>query len=92
MASVKDDVLIITFGTSGIKPLLFDKWMEGVALLISARDWRATGFESTRVSRGMGIWDRMTLWIAFRPGGLKANGELITVICEMLSGIGSDRE
>lgn len=44
MASVKDDVLIITFGTSGIKPLLFDKWMEGVALLISARDWRATGF------------------------------------------------
>lgn len=44
MASVKDDMLIITFGTSGIKPLFFNKWMEGVALFISVRDWRTTGF------------------------------------------------
>ncbi|QBZ64402.1 hypothetical protein PoMZ_06099 [Pyricularia oryzae] len=40
----------------------------------------------------MGSWDRIILWIAFRPGGLKANGELSAVTCEMLSGIGFDRE
>lgn len=40
----------------------------------------------------MGICDRMTLWIVFRPGGLEANGELVVAVCKGLSGFDSVSE
>ncbi|EHA47160.1 hypothetical protein MGG_17646 [Pyricularia oryzae 70-15] len=43
MASAKDSIIVITFVTGKTDPLLFEKWVEGLEMLVSAREWKSTG-------------------------------------------------
>ncbi|KAI7908588.1 hypothetical protein M9X92_012109 [Pyricularia oryzae] len=45
MASAKDSIIVITFVTGKTDPLLFEKWVEGLEMLVSAREWKSTGLE-----------------------------------------------
>ncbi|QBZ53322.1 hypothetical protein PoMZ_08998 [Pyricularia oryzae] len=45
MALAKDSIIVITFGTGRTDPLSFEKWVEGLEMLVSAREWKSTGFE-----------------------------------------------
>lgn len=44
MALAKDSIIVITFGTGRTDPLSFEKWVEGLEMLVSAREWKSTGF------------------------------------------------
>ncbi|TLS20820.1 uncharacterized protein PpBr36_10971, partial [Pyricularia pennisetigena] len=38
-------VSVITFGAARIDPSSFEKWVDGLELLVSTREWKNTGFE-----------------------------------------------
>lgn len=44
MAAAQDSIIVITFGAARIDPSSFEKWVDGLELLVSTREWKNTGF------------------------------------------------